>query len=131
MKIFLPLLLLFLMSGCAAEKLNIDSAEVTQITITVLPKDNSLKRVYTDRNKTKAVSSYLNSLNLISHFTENVDEYDGQTYIITLDTDHDESTIIYHFGNVFIKQDENEWKKISYKQGSELYSLILKYESDE
>lgn len=129
-KILIPLLMLLLISGCAADQLNIDPESINQITITSLPEDKDLERVYTDNVKINAICSYLNSLNLISQFTEKVNDYTGQTYIITIDNNQEEPTIIYHFGNVFIKQNEDEWKKISYKQGSELYSLILKYESD-
>lgn len=129
-KIIIPFLLAFLISGCMADQLNIDPTEIKQITITTLPKDEDLERVYTDDVKINALCSYLNSLNLISQFTEKVDDYVGQTFMITMDTDEEEPIIIYHFGNLFIKRNENKWKKISYKQGSELYSLILKYESD-
>lgn len=129
-KIIIPLLLFCFISGCRADQLNIDPTTTSQVTITTLPEDESLQRVYTDSVKINALCNYLNSLNLISHFTDKVDDYVGQTFIITINGNNDEPLTIYHFGNVFIKQNENEWKKISYKQGSELYSLILKYESD-
>lgn len=130
-KIIIPCLLFFLISGCKAEQLNIDPESISRVTINSLPEDENLQRIYTDDVKINALCTYLNSLNLISHFTEKVDDYEGQTFVITFDDNRDEPMIIYHFGNLFIKQNENEWKKISYKQGSELYSLILKYESDE
>lgn len=130
-KIIVPLLLFFLISGCTADQLKLDPTSINQITITTLPEDEDMERIYTDDVKINAICSYLNSLNLISRFTEKADEYVGQTYIITINDNQKEPTIIYHFGNVFIKQNEEEWKKISYKQGSELYSLLLKYESDQ
>lgn len=129
-KIIIPCLLFFLISGCSANQLNIDPTNISQVTITSLPIDESLQRVYTDDVKINALCSYLNSLNLISHFTEQVEDYVGQTFIITINDNSGDQMIIYHFDNVFIKQNDNEWKKISYKQGSELYSLILKFESD-
>ena len=74
------------------------------------------------------VWDYLSDLKLISDFPENPDEYDGMTWVITLACAAGHTETIYHFGNMFIRDENGSWYKMDYDQASEFQALLEELE---
>lgn len=66
----------------------------------------------------KKIVDYLSSLNLESNFEENPNDYDGSTWVITLEYENGEALNIYHFGNMFIRAENGTWYKMIYEEAS-------------
>lgn len=105
-------------------------AAVTEIRISSLPESENYARFYKDADKIEAVQRYLNSLTLTDEFPENPDEYNGMTYVITLTYSTGDEHVYYHFGNMFIRKDDQPWKKMQYEQAAALEALLQAYPSD-
>lgn len=80
----LALCLAALLAGCAVQIAPIEPNSVEQIEVESLPQSETWARVYTDRDKIGEVVSYLNGLRLRQLFSENPDEYVGQSLVLTL-----------------------------------------------
>lgn len=75
------------------------------------------------------VADYLTGLKLSSDFSENPDEYDGMTWVITVTYVDDYVDTIYHFGNMFIRNENGSWYKMDYDEAVKFDSII--YEIDQ
>ncbi len=107
---------------------------VVRATVERLPHDLGMReqyfRVYKTAEKVKALTDYISSLELISDFEENPNEYDGSSYIITLtDRDGAERRLV-HFGNMFLREGDGGWKKMQYEQAQKLDEILGFYQSD-
>lgn len=107
-----------------------DPVAVTEIRISSLPESENYARIYKDAEKIKAVQSYMNSLVLTDVFPENPDEYAGATYVITLAYSTGDEHVYYHFGNMFIRKDDQPWKRMQYEQAAAFEALLQAYPSD-
>ena len=72
----------------------------------------------------KAIIDYLSTLNLESNFEENPNEYDGMTWVISLQYENGDALTIYHFGNMFIRVEDGSWYKMTYDEASRFDTLL-------
>ena len=72
----------------------------------------------------KAIIDYLSTLNLESNFEENPNEYDGMTWVISLQYENGDALTIYHFGNMFIRGEDGSWYKMTYDEASRFDTLL-------
>ena len=59
-----------------------------------------------------------------SDFSENPNDYDGMTWVITLKYDDNSELVIYHFGNMFIKVAGGLWYKMDYEEACCFATLL-------
>jgi hypothetical protein len=72
----------------------------------------------------KAIIDYLSNLNLESNFEENPNEYDGMTWVISLEYDNGDELTVYHFSNIFIRSEKGSWYKMTYEEASRFDALL-------
>ena len=72
----------------------------------------------------KAIIDYLSTLNLESNFEENPNEYDGMTWVISLEYENGDTLTIYHFGNMLIRVKGGSWYKVTYDEASRFDTLL-------
>ena len=72
----------------------------------------------------KAIIDYLSALNLESEFKENPNEYGGMTWIIVLEYENGDTLKISHFGNMFIRSQNDSWYRMSYEEASRFDALL-------
>ena len=72
----------------------------------------------------KAIIEYLSTLNLESNFEENPNEYDGMTWVISLEYENGDTLTIYHFGNMLIRVKGGSWYKVTYDEASRFDTLL-------
>ena len=75
-------------------------------------------------NGAQSIIDYISQLNLIDDFPENPGDYDGATWVITLEYEDRDSLTIYHFGNKFIKAENGPWYKMTYEEASRFEALV-------
>ncbi|MDY0278664.1 MAG: hypothetical protein RBQ97_11340 [Acholeplasma sp.] len=109
---------------------NISDDNITAIVINTLPESKEHSRMYRDTEKINKFIAYLNELSLKDTFTENPDKYNGMTSIIGISYADGRQTIVYHFGNMFIKENEGKWKRMTYNEAVKLHELIQDNSSD-
>ena len=71
-----------------------------------------------------AVINYLSGLNLVTDYPENPNEYDGMTWVITVEYTDGSTATVYHFGNMFIRADSGPWYKMSFDEANQFESLL-------
>ncbi len=126
----LAITVMFLVTWHFTNNLNITKEDATKIVITTLPESETYKRSYTDVDKIGKIIEYLNELSLKKRFTENPDEYSGMTYIITISYKDGSQNVVYHFGNIFLRENDGNWKRMSYDKARKLESIIKDNPSD-
>lgn len=73
----------------------------------------------------KAIADYLSGLNLESSFQEDPDKYDGMTWVIALEYESGEVLTVYHFGNMFIRSEQDQsWYKMTYDEAARFDNLL-------
>ena len=75
-------------------------------------------------DRAQSIIDYISQLNLIDDYPENPGEYDGMTWVITLEYEDGTSLTIYHFGNMFIKAENGPWYKMTYEEASRFDKLV-------
>ena len=108
----LALCLAALLAGCAVQIAPIEPNSVEQIEVESLPQSETWARVYTDRDKIGEVVSYLNGLRLRQLFSENPDEYVGQSLVLTLTLADGTTREFTHFGNLFLMERGGAWQRM-------------------
>ncbi len=114
----------------STQSLKISDDNITAIMINTQPESEKYSRVYRDTEKINKIVGYLNEISLKGTFTENPDYYVGMTYIINISYADGSQNIVYHFGNMFIRLKEGEWKRMTYNQAQKLDKLIQDNPSD-
>ncbi len=72
----------------------------------------------------RSIEDYLSGLSLESDFEENPNEYAGMTYVISLGYESGNVLTVYHFGNMFIRSENDSWYKMTYDEASRLDTLL-------
>jgi hypothetical protein len=94
---------------------------VKRISVTSLPEGYDYS--FTG-DSAQSIIKYLSELNLLSHFSENPNEYDGMTWVISLEYEGGIIHTIYHFGNMFIKTSGSSWYKMTHEEASRFDELL-------
>lgn len=141
MKRIIALVLLAALSltlwACAPKRIiehgsqQVSSADVTRILVRRFPESDGYNRTYTDPEKIKAVTDYIDGLTLDVLFKEDPDEYAGETWEITYIYKDGTEAAMYHFGNLFFRASGNEWRKMDPTQAQAFANIIWRYASDE
>lgn len=126
----LALCLAALLAGCAVQIVPIEPNSVEQIEVESLPQSETWARVYTDRDKIGEVVSYLNGLRLRQLFSENPDEYVGQSLVLTLTLADGTTREFTHFGNLFLMERGGAWQRMEYEQAARLDGLLRRLPTD-
>lgn len=126
----LALCLAALLAGCAAQIVPIEPNSVEQIEVESLPQSETWARVYTDRDKIGEVVSYLNGLRLRQLFSEDPDEYVGQSLVLTLTLADGTTREFTHFGNLFLMERGGAWQRMEYEQAARLDGLLRRLPTD-
>ncbi len=75
-------------------------------------------------NRAQSIVDYISRLNLIKDYPENPRDYDGATWVISLEYEGGDSLTIYHFGNKFIRTEDGPWYKMTYEEASRFDTLV-------
>lgn len=126
----LALCLTALLAGCAVQIAPIEPNSVEQIEVESLPQSETWARVYTDRDKIGEVVSYLNGLRLRQLFSEDPDEYVGQSLVLTLTLADGTTREFTHFGNLFLMERGGAWQRMEYEQAARLDGLLRRLPTD-
>ncbi len=104
-------------------KLLEEKGDIKNVFVTSLPE--SASRAYSfSGDDAKSVVNYLNSLNLITNFEENPNEYGGMTWVISIEYNNGDTATVYHFGNIFIRANDGNWYKMIHEEASRLDKLL-------
>ena len=109
----------------------VSSTDVTQILVRHFPESDGYTRNYTNPEKIKAVTDYVDGLTLDVLFKEDPDAYSGETWEITYIYKDGTEMVMYHFGNLFFRASGNEWRKMDTAQAKAFADIIWRYASDE
>lgn len=71
-----------------------------------------------------AIVEYLDSLTLRSEFEEDPDEYVGMTWVIAVDYADGSTVTVYHFGNMFIRNEDGPWYRMEYEEAERFHALL-------
>lgn len=113
-------------SGCSEKKL-LNDGSVKSVVVTSLPEGYEYSFAGDDA---EAVIDYLSSLNLISVFSENPDEYSGMTWVIAIEYENGTEETVYHFGNMFVRRDGGAWYKMNYDEAARFSTLLDELSKD-
>ena len=131
MKKLLTIALVFLcvlgMVGCSQQPQQVQGNQllaegnVIKIDVSSLPEGYNYS--FNGENA-KAIIDYLSHLNLDSNFEEKPNEYNGMTWVISLEYDNGDELTVYHFGNMFIRAEKGSWYKMTYDEASRFDALL-------
>lgn len=109
---------------------NISEDNILEVKIHTLPPSENYARLYTDSTKISAITRYLNKLSLQSKFPEQPNEYVGMAYFIEISYADGSHHTVTHYGNMFIRMDNEPWKRMIYEEAEVLEQMIHDYPSD-
>ena len=75
-------------------------------------------------DRAQSIIDYISQLHLIDDYPENPGDYDGMTWVISLEYEDGTILTIYHFGNMFIKAENGPWYKMTYEEASRFDTLV-------
>lgn len=108
-------------STVAKSEILLREGTVRKISVTSLPKGYDYS--FTG-DKAQSIVNYISELNLLGDYPENPDEYNGMTWVISLEYEDGDTHTIYHSGNMFIRTDDSSWYKMTYEEASRFETLI-------
>lgn len=106
------------------------SRDVCSVSVTTLPESKDNARTYTSPDKCRAITDYIDGLQLSDHVSENPDEYAGMTWVITYTYTDGTTLTMYHFGNLFFRTENSAWKRMTYEDASRFRDLIFRNPTD-
>lgn len=125
------LLLVAVLAGCTTGIERIEPNNVERIEVASSPASDTLPaRTYADREQIGRIVSYLNDLRLTTHFSENPDEYCGQTFYLTLVCTDGSMRKFTHFGNLFFREGDGAWRRMEYEQAAQLEMMLRELSED-
>ena len=74
----------------------------------------------------ETVRDYISALHLKAHFKESPELYGGMTWVIRLVYEDGNEQTIYHFGNMFIREESGRWFRMEYEEAAAFESLLGK-----
>ncbi len=132
--LLLALACLALCLGCGANGLGkglaVSADGAVNVMILSLPQSENRARNYSTQEKIQLVTEYLSGLTLQKQFSENPDDYTGETLVINVSYDDGTKRTFYHFGNLFIKEGTGPWMRMDYQEAEALDTLINQNPSD-
>lgn len=108
-------------SAEAGEDDLLEAGDVTQVAVSSLPGGYAYAYVGEDA---MAIVDYLDSLSLQSRFKEDPDEYTGMTWVIAVDHADGSTVTVYHFGNMFIRNEDGPWYRMEYEEAERFNTLL-------
>lgn len=108
-------------SAEAGEDDLLQAGDVTRVTVSSLP--GSYAYAY-ESEDALAIVDYLDSLSLRSEFEEDPDEYVGMTWVIAVDHADGSTVTVYHFGNMFIRNEDGPWYRMEYEEAERFHALL-------
>ncbi len=70
------------------------------------------------------VRDYISELHLKARFRESPELFGGMTWVIRLVFEDGNEQTIYHFGNMFIREENGRWFRMEYEEAAALESLL-------
>ena len=70
------------------------------------------------------IIEYLASIDLISDFSENPNEYHGAVWVISIQYENGDVVTVHHMGNKFIKNNSGPWYKMNYDEANRFEYLL-------
>jgi hypothetical protein len=108
-------------SAEAGEDDLLQAGDVTRVTVSSLP--GGYDYAY-EGEDALAIVDYLDSLSLQSRFKEDPDEYTGMTWVISVDYADGSTVTVYHFGNMFIRNEDGPWYRMEYEEAERFHALL-------
>ena len=105
----------------AEEDALLEAGDVTQVAVSSLPEGYAYAYEGEDA---MAIVDYLDSLSLRSEFEEDPDEYVGMTWVIAVDHADGSTVTVYHFGNMFIRNEDGPWYRMEYEEAARFHALL-------
>ena len=99
----------------------LEAGDVTRVTVSSLP--GSYAYAY-EGEDALAIVDYLDSLSLQSEFEEDPNEYVGMTWVIAVDYADGSTVTVYHFGNMFIRNEDGPWYRMEYEEAARFHALL-------
>ena len=99
----------------------LEAGDVTRVTVSSLP--GGYAYAY-EGEDALAIVDYLDSLSLRSQFEEDPDEYVGMTWVIAVDYADGSTVTVYHFGNMFIRNEDGPWYRMEYEEAARFHALL-------
>lgn len=109
---------------------SIETAQVERVTVVSMPESAEHERTYTSRGKINKIVAYLNSLTLQADFSEDPDVYCGMAYKLTLTMADGTEREFTHFANLFLREGDGDWLRMTYEEASLLEELLGQIPSD-
>ena len=88
----------------------LEADEVKSVSVTSLPE--SYRHSFGGEDA-QAIADYLANLNLLADFKEDPDEYDGMTWVISLEYENGNVETVYHLGNMFVRTEHGPWYRMA------------------
>lgn len=116
------------LTGCAKNGVAVQGSEllkdgtIERITVSSLP--GGYDYLFTKQSDIQTVVDYVSNLNISQNFEENPNEYSGMTWVIGIYYQDDSKCDIYHFGNMFIRNDEGSWYRMRYEEAEKFAALL-------
>ena len=121
------LIIAFLLTASACSgavtkgKVLLKEGTVTKVSVSSQPES---KNYSFDGDAARSVVKYLSGLKLSDNFPENPAQYDGQTWVVSIEYENGDTITIYHLGNMFIKSAGGPWYKMTYSEASRFDTLL-------
>ncbi len=129
-KKFLLIILTFtipiiILMGCKSKNINfnVTGENINNIEISSLPESDDFNKILNNNGDIDTIVKYLNSINPFIT-KENPNEYVGQTIIIKFNYKDGSTKEYYHFGNMFIKEDDGIFYELKYEEAEKLGEII-------
>lgn len=123
--IVLVSIFLMVLVGCADSSTKgtdlLKEGNVTNINVSSLPEGENYTFTGDAANK---IVDYISSLDLSSDYSENPNQYGGTTWVISLEYEDDSKCNVYHFGNMFIRNDNGSWYKMNADEARQFGMLL-------
>ncbi len=127
LSLLLAVFLLAAFSSCSQVKRGdvlLSDGAVSQVEVSSLPEGYH----YSFSGKAaETVREYISALHLKAHFKESPELYGGMTWVIRLVYEDGNEQTIYHFGNMFIREESGRWFRMEYEEAAAFESLLGKH----
>ena len=108
-------------SAEAGEDDLLEAGDVTQVAVSSRPEGYAYAYGGEDA---LAIVDYLDSLSLQSRFKEDLDDYTGMTWVISVDYADGSTVTVYHSGNMFIRAADGPWYRMEYEEAERFDALL-------
>ena len=96
--------------------------DIIGITVKTLPE--GLEYTFSDIISIQNIREYFDTLTLEPDFTEKPEEYNGMSWVLKFTYSDQSEETIYHFGNMFVKNEKGQWYKMKYEEAEKLDGIL-------